>query len=88
DELEEDGVDLCVIISDWLMPGLKGDDFLIKVHKKLPRVIKILLTGQADEAAVVRATEEANLEQCLHKPWQGEELIETINMALAKIEYP
>ncbi len=24
---------IIIIVSDWLMPGLKGDEFLIKIHK-------------------------------------------------------
>ena len=55
EELQQESTDVIVIVSDWLMPGMKGDKFLIEVHKKFPNVIKILLTGQADEEAVERA---------------------------------
>ncbi|RKZ38234.1 MAG: response regulator, partial [Gammaproteobacteria bacterium] len=55
EELNEENVKILVVISDWLMPGLKGDEFLIKVHQKFPRIVKVLLTGQADEQAVERA---------------------------------
>lgn len=48
DELMEEAVDVLVIVSDWLMPGKKGDDFLIEVHKKFPNIVKVMLTGQAD----------------------------------------
>ena len=30
DELAEQGHKLLVIVSDWLMPGMKGDEFLAK----------------------------------------------------------
>ena len=85
DELEEEESDILVIVSDWLMPGTKGDDFLIKVHQKYPKVIKIMLTGQADEEAIERAKEQASLHSCLHKPWSGKELIDTIKSGLAKL---
>jgi CheY-like chemotaxis protein len=85
DELEEDETDILVIVSDWLMPGTKGDEFLIKVHQKHPKVIKVMLTGQADEAAIERAKEQASLHCCLQKPWNGKELIETIKSGLAKL---
>lgn len=84
DELGEDEIPLIVIVSDWLMPGIKGDEFLIKVHQKHPRVIKIMLTGQADEMSLERAMKEANLHQVLYKPWQEIELIETIHSGLNK----
>lgn len=82
EELYEEDVKVLVIISDWLMPGLKGDEFLIKVHQKFPNIVKILLTGQADQQAVDRAKNQANLHKCLEKPWKTEELINTIKSAL------
>lgn len=84
DELNEDEVDVLVIVSDWLMPGIKGDEFLIRVHQKFPNIVKVLLTGQADEAAIERAKTQANLHRCLFKPWTNEELIETIRSGLLK----
>ena len=84
DELAEDEVSIILIVSDWLMPGMKGDEFLIKVHQQFPEVIKIMLTGQADETAIKRATLQANLHQCLYKPWSEAELVETIKSGLCQ----
>lgn len=84
DELDEDEIDILVIVSDWLMPGIKGDEFLIRVHQKFPNIVKVLLTGQADEAAIERAKTQANLHRCLFKPWTTEELVETIRSGLSK----
>lgn len=85
EELQEENTDLLVIVSDWLMPGAKGDEFLIKVHEKFPGVVKILLTGQADQAAVERAETQANLHSCLRKPWNEKDLIHCIQSALSSI---
>jgi CheY-like chemotaxis protein len=84
EELREDNIDILVIVSDWLMPGMKGDEFLIRVHDKYPSIIKVLLTGQADSEAIERAQHQANLHRCLYKPWNVKELIETIKSGLAK----
>ena len=81
-ELQEDNVDVIVIVSDWLMPGMKGDEFLIKVHQQYPQLVKIMLTGQAEETAIKRAKEEAELHACLHKPWTEEQLARIITSAL------
>jgi len=86
EELQEEGSDVIVIVSDWLMPGMKGDEFLSVVHEAHPRVIKILLTGQADEAAITRAQEEANLHQCLTKPWKSDELVNCIRSGLEALQ--
>jgi CheY-like chemotaxis protein len=85
DELYEDDVEILIIVSDWLMPGMKGDEFLIQVHQKLPTIVKIMLTGQADEEAIERAQDQANLHRCLSKPWNGRELIETIRASLTNL---
>jgi CheY-like chemotaxis protein len=82
EELQEDDIQVIVIVSDWLMPGLKGDDFLIQVHQKFPQLIKIMLTGQADETAIQNAKEKANLYACLAKPWTEQQLSQIITSAL------
>jgi len=74
-----------VVVSDWLMPGIKGDELLIRIHEKHPKIIKVMLTGQADTAAVQRAIQHADLYCCLYKPWKGEDLIKTIKSGLAKL---
>ncbi|MGQ4649713.1 response regulator [Lyngbya aestuarii] len=85
EELEKNKSEILVIISDWLMPGIKGDEFLIGVHQKFPDIIKILLTGQADEKAIRRANTQANMYCHLCKPWSATELIETIKSGLKTI---
>jgi len=84
EDLTDEGVTVLVIVSDWLMPGIKGDEFLIAVHKKFPEIIKVILTGQADPKAIERAKTEANLHRCLHKPWNIEDLIDAIQSGLDK----
>ncbi|MEL6928485.1 MAG: response regulator [Cyanobacteria bacterium J06600_6] len=82
EELQEDDIQIIAIVSDWLMPGTKGDEFLIQIHQTFPEVTKVMLTGQADEDAIARARQEANLHACLYKPWTEEELTEVINTAV------
>jgi CheY-like chemotaxis protein len=84
-ELSENDVVIVVIISDWLMPGMKGDELLIRIHEQFPKVIKIMLTGQADKAAISRAKKFANLHCCLSKPWSEAELTETIKSGLSQL---
>jgi CheY-like chemotaxis protein len=83
-EQEAEASDILVIVSDWLMPGIKGDEFLIDVHRKYPKIVKVILTGQADPLAIERVKKQANLHQCLSKPWDRKELVETIKSGLAK----
>lgn len=84
DELQDDATNVIVIVSDWLMPGMKGDELLITIHHRFPKIVKVMLTGQADEAAIARAKREANLHRCLFKPWSEAELIATIQSGLTQ----
>lgn len=74
------------IVSDWLVPGTCGDEFLRQVHERFPDIVTVMLTGHADEAAIERARQEANLYACTAKPWSKENLIEVIKSSLAKMD--
>lgn len=78
DELCEDGISIILIISDWLMPGIKGDEFLEKVLAKHPNIRSILLSGYVDDEAVKRLRERVRLDAFLRKPWNKAELIRTV----------
>ncbi len=86
EELVEQGVKIVIIVSDWLMPGIKGDEFLIEVHRRFPGIVKLMLTGHADTAAIENARKHANLYCCIHKPWQEEELFDILEAALKEAE--
>ncbi|NEQ65107.1 MAG: response regulator [Symploca sp. SIO1B1] len=82
EELNEDDIDILVIVSDWLMPEMKGDEFLLKVHQQFPQITKVLLSGQADEEAIERTRQQVNLHRYLPKPWDETTLIEVLKSGL------
>ena len=82
EEVAEDGDNLALVISDQLMPGMKGDEFLVHVHKEFPETLKILLTGQADLESVGKAINHARIYRYVVKPWQEEDLMLTVEKAL------
>jgi CheY-like chemotaxis protein len=86
EEIHLDGVRLLCIVSDWLMPGMRGDEFLIQVHQRFPDIVTVMLTGHADEAAIERARQKANLFACITKPWSEENLIEVIKSGLETLD--
>lgn len=85
DDLAKENMGILVIVSDWLMPGIKGDEFLVLIHQKYPNTVKIMLTGQASQDAIENAQKNANLYACLTKPWNSDELISTIRSGLEKL---
>ena len=79
--LEKDNIDIPVVLCDQIMPGIKGDVLLQKIHTRLPKTLKILLTGQADAIAIGNAVNYANLYRYIAKPWEQMDLILTVSEA-------
>lgn len=68
----EEGV--CVVVSDYRMPGMNGVEFLSKVHERWPQTIRIVLSGYADTASVVEAINIGHIYKFIPKPWNDDEL--------------
>ncbi len=85
-DLVDDGYELVLVISDWLMPKTKGDKFLVDLHQDFPQALTIMFTGQADEEAVENARENANLYAYIKNPWRQEDLIDRINHGLKQFD--
>ena len=75
-------IDTLLIISDWLMPKMKGDELLVKVKDRFPKVGQIMLSGQAQNDAVQNAFKNSNLRYFISKPWNKSDLVEKVNAVL------
>lgn len=81
-ELLEDEYEVALVISDYIMPDIKGDELLKRIHAISPKTLKIMLTGQADVEAVGNAINYAKLYRYIAKPWQDEDLKLTVKEAI------
>ena len=81
-DLMNEGVEVPLFISDQIMPGLKGNEVLRRVHDISPQTKTVLLTGQADLEAIQAAVNHANLYRYLSKPWEQADLILTTKTAI------
>lgn len=81
-ELLEDEYEVALVLSDYIMPDIKGDELLKRFHQLSPKTLKIMLTGQADLEAVGNAIRYAKLYRYLPKPWQPEDLKLTVVEAI------
>lgn len=81
-ELQNNDIDL--VISDYLMPGMNGIDFLTEVKKINEDITLILLTGYADKENVIKAVNQVGVYYYLEKPWDNDSLIKVINNGLEK----
>lgn len=79
EDIQDNGDVIEVIISDQVMPGMKGDKFLEEIHKRLPDTIKILLTGQAGLDSAIRAINYGGLNRYVEKPWNIDHLCKDIH---------
>jgi len=83
-ELRDAGGVVEMVISDQVMPGMKGDELLEALHQQYPEMITVMLTGQAGLDSAIHAINHAGLSRYLVKPWNDDEFIMTIRELLAK----
>lgn len=81
--LSEQGINVKLIISDWLMPPDRTTDLLIEIHNRWPATNIVMLSGYADDDAVQLAKSKANLKAFIRKPWEEEALISEVRKAIA-----
>jgi len=77
-ELIEEGEQVHTLVSDWLMPGMNGDELLRRVHSKYPGIQLIILTGFADRQLVSSLEKDIPVKAVFHKPCSIEELTSVI----------
>lgn len=63
-----------VIVSDMTMPREDGADFLARMLELCPDSVRIILTGNADQATAVKAVNRARIFHFLNKPCPADEL--------------
>ncbi len=77
-DLQADEHEIALVVSDYIMPDIKGDELLQIIHERSPHTLKIMLTGQADLDAIGHAIKYAKLYRYIPKPWQNEDLKLTV----------
>lgn len=71
-----------VVVSDHLMTGEEGLQFLIRAGQRRPATQRILLTGYMNPELISRSVAVANLSACLVKPVHAMDLAQAIRTAL------
>jgi K+-sensing histidine kinase KdpD len=82
DELLFSGHSIPLVISDYIMPDMKGDAVLKYVKEKNSSSYTIMLTGQATIEGVTSAINNAGLYRYISKPWEHSDLSLTVIEAL------
>ncbi len=75
-----------LVISDYMMPGITGAEFLKQVKSLYPETIRIMLTGHADTGAVMGAVNDGAVYKFILKPWNDDDLRITVALALEQFD--
>jgi DNA-binding NtrC family response regulator len=75
-----------LIVTDENMPGQSGTELLKWVMEHLPRVVRIVLTGQPSADVAIRAINEASVFRFLQKPCHPFDLAMAIREGLESLE--
>src|SRR5882724_8374025 len=70
--------DYAVVVSDMRMPEMNGVEFLSRTREIAPDVVRIMLTGNADQATAIEAINQGRIFTFLHKPCSPEKLAEAL----------
>lgn len=77
-EVREQGP-FCVVVSDYHMPGITGEQFLAKVAEEAPASRRMILSAYADSEVLLAAINAGGVHRYLTKPWDSQELLTVIN---------
>lgn len=81
--LNEQGIATLLVISDWLMPGMRGDELLRLVHSDFPAIKLVLMSGHAEDAQMKTLADEVGLFAYVRKPYRRHELVDIVREAVA-----
>ncbi len=73
---------VALIVSDQRMPGMNGAEFLAQSRQFAPEAMRMLLTGYSDISAAADAINKGGASRYLNKPWNDEDLLQTLQGAV------
>ena len=82
--LEKEKVHL--VISDQRMPSMNGTEFLAKVKKRYPNILRIILTGYTDVDSITESINKGHIYKFFLKPWNDHTLMLEIRQALEQYD--
>jgi signal transduction histidine kinase len=78
--IDQNKVDL--VVSDEMMPEMRGSELLARIHKKYPDICNIVLSGQAEKDDIVKAVNEGHIFSFIYKPAERQQLMNVIEKGL------
>jgi len=78
--------EISVLVTDQRMPDMTGSEFLRIVKDSHPRVVRTILSGYTDVQTIVESIHRGGVFRLITKPWNDQELHDTIDECLALYE--
>lgn len=75
-----------IVVSDHMMPGMTGVEVLSIIARLHRHTTRIMMTGQADRQATIRAINEGHIHRFIEKPWDDMELKRALLEAAREIQ--
>jgi CheY-like chemotaxis protein len=86
DELTKEDINLLLVISDYMMPGMTGEEFAIKVKSKIKNANILILTGHMSQEKGLDLMKKNIVLKVMQKPWREDLLIDFINKLSENVE--
>ncbi|MCF8109673.1 MAG: response regulator [Desulfohalobiaceae bacterium] len=71
-----------VVVADLRMPVMDGIKFLIRVKKRAPDTVRMILTGNADLESAIKAVNEGHIFRFMTKPCSTEDLTKVLHTGI------
>ena len=74
-----DGITVLLVISDYQMEGMKGDEFASWIKGKFPNIQVVIITGHMGQELSRKLLDADIVMKVIQKPWSEDELISLID---------
>lgn len=74
--------DIALVVADYMMPGLNGIAFLLKVKELSPLTMRLILTGHKDFDMAITAINKGEVYRFITKPTDSAEMRISLKQAL------
>jgi DNA-binding NtrC family response regulator len=78
--------DVGVVVTDQVMPGLRGIDFLARVCERYPNSVRIVVTAYQDVHMLLDAINAGHVSDYVLKPWEPAELCKLLDRAAEQVQ--
>ena len=86
DQVIAENLDLSAVISDFIMPGMNGNELFTIIKERSPGTPTIIISGQASHSNFADTANCTGVYRFIAKPWHESDLILTVTEALRRYE--